>query len=363
MQDVRHKLLLSALHQVHEHGWTQDAIVAAVAVDSTISISLAGMIQPEELIAFSMDHWNAKLAVDLGSKQEIWRELDLVNENENITQTQSSSGAAASTVASRSEEAIKTRLGYLLPHLRSQRWHEGMAMGVRDPAAALHTKEQLRQLIQIISNAVVMDVDETTTVADNNGNMSNSNDNMSNNIPLSDWQQLALGGVYVATELHLLTDQSPDYQDTWEFLHERVSEWERLFVTKHDGGQDNSASSFLFMNPSALLQQGGNVAYTASAVASSLAGGVVSLLQPNVMISKATSALSTNSVGSSMPELMWNALLKVPPLPFAPFTSSASGASQTASNSSTGGASATTSPTTTMDGTDPSHYDSKPVTK
>jgi ubiquinone biosynthesis protein COQ9 len=355
MQDVRHNLLLSALHQVHEHGWTQDAIAAAVAADSTISISLAGMIQPDELIAFSMDHWNAKLAVDLAVKQEIWRACEFVTELE-LDEPQVS--VASSTVASRIEEAIKTRLGYLLPHLRSQRWHEGMAMGVRDPAAALHTKEQLRQLIQIISNAVVMDVDdETTTTADkNDGNDMSSNSNNSNsnnnNIPLSDWQQLTLGGVYVTTELHLLTDQSPDYQDTWEFLHERVSEWERLFVTKNNGGPDNSASAFLFMNmnPTALLQQGGNVAYTASAVASSLAGGVVSLLQPNVMLSKAASTLNTNSVGSSVPDLMWNALLKVPPPPF----TSTGGGSRAASDS-TGSTSGTA-----LDGTDPRHYDSKP---
>jgi rpsU-divergently transcribed protein len=325
MQDVRHKLLVAALHQVHEHGWTQDAIAAAVAADPTVSISLAGMIQPVELIAFSMDHWNERLEKDLAVKQEIWCELE-------------SSSVASSTLESRIEEAIKTRLGYLLPHHRSQRWHEGMAMGVRDPTAALHTKEQLRQLIQIISHAVVLD--DVTTSDQNN-----------NSIPLSDWQQLALGGVYVVTELHLLTDPSPDYQDTWEFLHERVSEWERLFVT---GGTDDMSSFFtnmsMSMNPSALLQQGGNVAYTASAVASSLAGGVVSLLQPNVMLSKATSTFNTSSSVGSVSELMWNALLQMPPTPFAPGV-----ASPAASN--TGGMG------TSMDGADPSHYDSKPVTK
>jgi hypothetical protein len=231
-------------------------------------------------------------------------------------------------------------------------------MGVRDPAAALHTKEQLRQLIQIISNAVVMDadVDDESTAVDSNSSNSNNNNN---NIPLSDWQQLALGGVYVTTELHLLTDQSPNYQDTWEFLHERVSEWERLCWSA--GSQDYSASSFLF-NPTALLQQGGKVAYTASAVASSLAGGVVSLLQPNVMLSKAASTLngSTGSgVGTSsfsVPDLMWKALLKVPPPP--PFTSPDAGASPPKASDGTG-STGTTDVTSMMDGTDPSHYDSK----
>jgi hypothetical protein len=88
-----------------------------------------------------------------------------------------------------------------LPHLRSQRWHEGMAIRVRFSAAALHIKEQLRQLIQIISNAVDIDVDETMTADKNDGNDMSRNSN-NNNIPLSDWQQLALGGVYVTTEFY-----------------------------------------------------------------------------------------------------------------------------------------------------------------
>jgi ubiquinone biosynthesis protein COQ9 len=291
MQDVRTKLLQSALHQVHEHGWTQDAIAAAVAFDRTVSIALAGMIQPHDLIAFSMDHWNQQLELDLSMRQEIWKKLD-------------------SSVSSRIEESIKARLGYLLPYIISQRWHEGMAMGVRDPQAALHTKEQLQQLIQIVASAVVVD---------------------KNNTPLSDWQQFTLGGVYVATELFLLTDQSPDWQDTWEFLHERVGEWEQV-TSQMDAG--------ILMNPSAMLQHSSHVAYTASAVASSLAGGVVSLIQPNVMLlAKAGAAAS-----SSVPEQMWNALIQT------------TGTPKAASNNSSSGMGG-------MEGTDPSHYDSKPVTK
>jgi hypothetical protein len=206
---------------------------------------------------------------------------------------------------------------------------------------------------------------------------------------------LALGGVYVATELHLLTDLSPDYQDTWEFLHERVSEWERLFVAtkQHNGGgsgsgqgqgqgQDhNAAASFLFlnnimMNPTALLQQGGNVAYTASAVASSLAGGVVSVLQPNVMMlssktaaaaaftlnstTKSGSGVGTSSSFSGLPELMWNALLKVPQSP-PPFTSTSAGGGASPSPTASSDGNGSTDGGTSMDGTDPSHYDAKPA--
>jgi hypothetical protein len=133
------------------------------------------------------------------------------------------------------------------------------------------------------------------------------------------------------------------------------------------------------MNPTALLQQGGNVAYTASAVASSLAGGVVSVLQPNVMmLSSKTAAAAftlnsnaksgsfgTSSSFSGLPELMWNALLKVPQSP-PPFTSTSTSAGGGASPSPTASSDGTgsTDGGTSMDGTDPSHYDAKPaVTK
>jgi len=280
MQDVRAQLLQSAFKHVHEFGWTQDAIAAA-AVEQSASISLAGMIQPKELIAFSMDHWNEQLQQDLAVKQDIWKEL-------------------ATPVQSRIEEALKTRLAYLLPFIQSSRWHEGMALGVRDPEAALHTKDQLRQLIHIVSSSVV------------------TTNNVAASAALTEWEQFTLGGVYVTTELHLLTDPSPDYQDTWEFLQQRVGEWERLRLSDSP------------------LSAGGDAMYTATAVASSLAGGVMSLVQPHAMFSKANSAAAGMSGSSSMPEQLWNTLLQqMSPPP----------SGSTTANSA--------------NGTDPSHYDSK----
>lgn len=284
MKDVRTDLLQSALKHVHEFGWTQDA-VAAAAAEKGASISLAGMIQPDELVAFSMDHWNNTLLQDLAAKRDIWIELD-------------------TPLASRVQEALKTRLSYVLPFVGSRRWHEGMAMGVANPVSALVTKNQVAQLIQICAESCVTDASAPS---------------------LTDWEQITLGGVYVATELHLLTDQSADYQDTWEFLQERVTEWERL---TRDGAMS--------LDPTVMMQRGGDAMYTATAVASSLAGGVVSLVQPSA-------AAATAAGIASLPEQLWNTILKQAPLP--PPTSSSTGSSASSTRS-----------TIKRDGTDPSHY-------
>jgi rpsU-divergently transcribed protein len=268
MHDTRTKLLHSALQQVHAYGWTQDAIAAA-ASDLDASISIAGMVQPADLVAFSMDHWNEQLQKDLQARKEIWKELN-------------------TPVTDRIEEAIKIRLGYLLPFISSQRWHEGMAMGIRDPQKALQTKEQLKDLVRIVAQAAVAANEDN---AEWGGSLSSS---------LSEWEQLTLGGVYVSTELHLLTDSSPDYQDTWEFLRQRVAEWERLV----------HASSNSIGDPN-LFQKGGDALYVASAVASSLAGGVVSLLQPNAQ--KAWNGSGMSAGFGSAPEHLWNALLRMQP--------------------------------------------------
>ena len=130
MQEIREKLLQSALKQVPTHGWTKDAIVAAAREEAQASLSIAGMITTNDLIHFCMDHYNHQLQKDLQSQQPIWKEHN-------------------TPTVDRIVFGMKRRLEYLDDLVKSQQWHHGMALGAR-PDNALTTRQQLQELIDIL---------------------------------------------------------------------------------------------------------------------------------------------------------------------------------------------------------------------
>mmetsp|Transcript_8601 Transcript_8601/g.17872 ORF Transcript_8601/g.17872 Transcript_8601/m.17872 type:complete len:204 (+) Transcript_8601:3-614(+) len=91
-------------------------------------------------------------------------------------------------------KAIQWRLQQVLPYVESGQWHKGMAMGLSTP---LTTQSQLHEFIELVAPP-------------------NS----------SQAYHTALGAIFVTTELHLLTDSSLEYQDTWSFLQSKLDELE-----------------------------------------------------------------------------------------------------------------------------------------
>lgn len=169
MQGTKTRLARAALKQVPKHGWTQDAIAVAASQDAKLSISLSGMLSPSELVSWFMNDMNEQLR-----KQQ---------EDDNNEDT-----------SNRQFRAIQWRLQQVLPFVESGQWHKGMAMGLSTP---LTTQSQLHEFIELVSP-----------------------DNASQSY------HTALGAIFVATELHLLTDDSPLYADTWSFLQNRLDDLE-----------------------------------------------------------------------------------------------------------------------------------------
>lgn len=175
LEGTRTAVLAAALKEVHQYGWTEDAFAAAALklkssslLNSASSLSTIGMLTTDDLIGFCMDQWNIQLKQDLAEEE---------NNNDNNKQSQLS-------VDQLLLKGLRTRLEYLIPYLESNRWHEGMALGIRGPSNALQTQRQLKEMIDIIvHNANIRD--------------------RSNNLGVG--EKMALGVVYVATELHLLT--------------------------------------------------------------------------------------------------------------------------------------------------------------
>eukprot|EP00978_Attheya_sp_CCMP212_P000926 scaffold1975_cov54-Attheya_sp.AAC.3 len=241
----REAILEASLEQVHEYGWTGDAIAAGVLKSQCPPLSI-GLVEGGEsdLVAYFMDQCNHRLNLEL-SKDSQW-----------VNKWRSD----RTPMAQRLEDAIRLRLEMTLPFCQSQRWHEGMALGASGTNAAT-TARQLDEMVTIMVTAVTSVDDGATTMG-----------------PL---ERAAIGGVYVATEFHLLTDHG-DCADTWTFLHQRVQELELMASST---SWDSLAS--------------GQTAVAATAVVASLGGAVVSLLQP-----AAFSTLSTIT-SSLLPQIQF----------------------------------------------------------
>lgn len=82
---------------------------------------------------------------------------------------------------------------------------------------------------------------------------------------------MSLGGIYAATELHLLTDTSPGYMNTWIFLSSRMNEFKSLSMANQNGT----------IPPLSALPDK-NFIIGASAVATSLGTAILSLAVPGI---------------------------------------------------------------------------------
>jgi ubiquinone biosynthesis protein COQ9 len=231
LKDLKQQLFETSLQNVHQHGWTQEAIVmAAMRHRGRASPSIAGLVTPSELVHFAMDRFHQRLVKDLEQQQQDTTTMPL----------------------DRIKLAIQLRLGYQRDYMQSQTWHQAMALGA-SPSNALQTQQQLQRLIECIVQYAY-------------GSQQGQDS-------INELAKFALGGVYVATELHMLTDTSMDHGDTWAFLESRLAEWEQARAITSAAG------------PIA------DTVFVSSAVATAFVSGVASLFLPQV----ASQALSSNN--------------------------------------------------------------------
>lgn len=211
---TRKHLLQSALEKVPEHGWTSEAIVTAVRQNHPqVSLSYATTLQATDLVQYFMDTCNQELRKKLREEQQI----------------DADTSTNSLPLVERLHHAIRLRLEMVASYIAMGRWHQGMALGISQPQAALVTSEQLKELIALIVQETVC----TSVTKD------------SQQQPLSELAQLSLGAVYVATECHMLSDTSPDYQETWDFLRQTLRQWDSLREQKHLSASIPADAAFL----------------------------------------------------------------------------------------------------------------------
>lgn len=231
-------ILAASLTHVHTHGWTEQALAQGV-ITSKLPPSYIGLIEDKksEMVHYFMKDCNDRL------KDELERKVDIAK----MTHTEVI------------EWCIRERLSMNIPFVKSKRWHEGMALGAM-PLNALETANHLEEIVKIIEQ----------------GMMVSSSSRQSIGI----LERGAIGAVYIATELHLLSDESNGFRDTWNFLDDRAKELE------------SAASSNLSIFPSP------DMIVASSAVATSLAGAVISMAAPAAQAGVQTIA------GSVVPQIM-----------------------------------------------------------
>ena len=281
MSDHRTAVIRASLDKVHTLGWTQDAIVAAVLElqkqeHSNYNISMAGLCTPSDLISYCMDDWNNQLERYISNMIE--------NNDDNTSQTQHRSRSNQKehhnpqkhAKKDRLYDAYKFRLSLIVPFLMSGTWHEAMAKGLVQNTLTTHS--QVHRVVELLTILGAID------------DRKNENDTTIAESVTKAGHQALLGSIYVSTELHMLTDTSPDYRDSWAFLQARVDDYydcvnhgsmqgtlnqliQSLSASAMAIGSSRAASSNPF---SSFLQ--GPVVPAATAVVSSLLDGAASIL-------------------------------------------------------------------------------------
>ncbi len=280
MEYHRQIIIRASLEKVHTLGWTQDAIVAAVLELKkheypNYNVSMSGLCTPSDLISCCMEDWNDQLEQYISTKNDEFPSRS----NEHSQSDRMQSGfSEEEKVKTRLFDAYKFRLSLIIPFLQSRTWHEAMAKGLVENAVTTHT--QVHQVVELLSELAAIDEQGNGYEVD-----------IAQRINRTGHQAL-LGSIYVATELHMLTDTSPDYQDSWEFLQARIDDY---YNCSHDGPLQGTMNHLInslsaaagtsspnsFSNPLTALLQGPVIPATTAVVSSLLDGAASVFLTPN----------------------------------------------------------------------------------
>lgn len=240
-------ILDQSLQQVKEHGWSEDALAAGV-LSAGFPPAMVGLVTQQQdlsaaavMVLHYMEQCNCKLLKELQQQQQ---------QQQQETSTMS--------VSQKVFHAIQIRLRMNIPHLKSKRWHEAMAIGMSTPFMALETSQKLRNMNQIILNFATSSLSEDDDIRRTRF-----------------LQESTLSAVFIATELYMLTDSSAEFLDTWKFLQQRLLEVEKAVGL--------SSSTCSIIGSSSRREDAVTVM---SALVTSLGGALFSLLSNNNISSR-----------------------------------------------------------------------------
>lgn len=183
-EQVQARILTAALEFVPAHGWTVEAI-AAGAESLGLSAASAGMFNngEGELVLHFISQCNAQL-------------VDFLAEQNNQVQL---GQAEKKTTADFLRDAVETRLRMLIPYVDT--WPQAMSLLLLPH----NIPDSLKHLSSMVDDIWYYAGDRSTDL---------------------NWYtcRAALIGIYNTTELVMLQDSSPDFEQTWTFLNNRIQD-------------------------------------------------------------------------------------------------------------------------------------------
>ncbi|KAG0476438.1 hypothetical protein HPP92_012842 [Vanilla planifolia] len=177
-EEEQTRVLRAALEHVTRLGWSESAMIFG-ARDVGISPAIVGSFPRREaaLVEFFMDDCLQKFIDRIDSKEELKHLM----------------------LSDRLAMLIRIRLELQIPYIT--KWPQALSI----QAQPMNLPTSLKQ------RAVL--VDEIWHAAGEEGSD-------------TDWyvKRTVLGGIYSTTELYMLTDNSPEFHDTWNFLEHRIKD-------------------------------------------------------------------------------------------------------------------------------------------
>ncbi|KTG00263.1 hypothetical protein cypCar_00005807 [Cyprinus carpio] len=183
-EQLQARILTAALEFVPQHGWTVEAIAAAA---ETLGLSSAstGMFNngAGDLVLHFVAQCNAQLAETLAEQ------------NNQVQLGQSEAKKTAEFL----KDAVETRLRMLIPYIDT--WPQAMSILLLPH----NIPDSLKHLSTMVDDIWYYAGDRSTDV---------------------NWytRRAALTGIYNTTELVMVQDSSPDFEETWAFLDNRIKD-------------------------------------------------------------------------------------------------------------------------------------------
>jgi len=223
-EQLQGRILTAALDFVPEHGWTVEAI-AAGAESLGLSSASSGMFinGAGDLVLHFIAHCNSQLT-------------EILAEQHNQVQLGHAEPKETSEFL---RDAVETRLRMYIPYIES--WPQAMSILLLPH----NIPDSLKHLSNLVDDMWYYAGDRSTDVSGPSDHRTSSpthtflspfHHHPKNARPATsqmNWytKRAALTGIYNTTELVMLQDSSPDFQDTWNFLDNRIQDIVKMAST------------------------------------------------------------------------------------------------------------------------------------